>query len=153
MDQLPLAALVAGAVSLLVALVGHVVAYRSQRAQFLQAVQLLEQKLRHDAELQRVQQSHAHKIQQERLRQELRTEYMAEQAIIRLLSVEHWKQRSFSELSRRIGGFEENQLRRLLVRSGALRFKDDEGPEFWGLLHRNEDRIAMPARESPDAAQ
>jgi hypothetical protein len=64
----------------------------------------------------------------ERLRTELRTEFMVEVAIRALLSVDKWPLRSFEKV-RRHAGFEDPELRRLLVRSGALRFKARDGSE------------------------
>lgn len=86
-------------------------------------------------------------IQERKLKSELRTEFMAEQAIKSLLEMEKWKKRSFSEIKKRIGGFEDDELRKLLVRSGAVRFKgsgndkDDDKNEFWGLITRNKDDV------------
>lgn len=72
----------------------------------------------------------------------LKTEFMAEQAVRKLLMNEKWKMRSFSEISRKIGGFEDDELRKLLVRSGAVRFYNATGEkELWGLLSRNKDVI------------
>jgi hypothetical protein len=81
-------------------------------------------------------------VQRDKLRHELRTEFMAEQVIARLLNHPKWRRRSFTALRKYVGGFDDDELRRLLVRSGALRFQakdngDDE--EFWGLLSRNKD--------------
>ena len=80
-------------------------------------------------------------LQRERLRQELRTQFMAEQAIVALLQHPDWKLRSFRRISRKVSGFGENELRQLLVRSGALRFESAEGTEFWGLRERNADKL------------
>jgi hypothetical protein len=65
----------------------------------------------------------------ERLRTELRTEFMVEVAIRALLSVDKWPLRSFEKVRRHVAGFEDPELRRLLVRSGALRFKARDGSE------------------------
>ena len=72
---------------------------------------------------------------------DLRTEFMAEQAINRLLSVKGWEKRSFKAIQARIGGFTDNELKQLLVRSGAVRFRgkgENDAAELWGLLSRNE---------------
>ena len=73
---------------------------------------------------------------------ELRTEFMAEQAINRLLSTSGWEKRSFKAIKGRIAGFSDDELRRLLVRSGAVRFRSkeqkDDDSELWGLLSRNQ---------------
>jgi hypothetical protein len=73
--------------------------------------------------------------------EDVKTEYMAEKAIRNFLSNPKYKMRSFSLLKARIGGFEDNELRRLLVRSGAIKFmgenKTGREIEWWGLLERN----------------
>ncbi|MFI1204138.1 hypothetical protein ACH4VR_32670 [Streptomyces sp. NPDC020883] len=77
-------------------------------------------------------------------REELRTEYMAETAIRELLQRPRWTARSFQEIQETIGGgFDERELRRLLVRAGAVcgPAKRDKGREFWGLLVRNQDDL------------
>ena len=81
------------------------------------------------------------KAQEARLRIELRTEFMAEAAIRRLLSSAQWKKRSFTAIKRRLGGFTDDELRRMLVRAGALQFEDGDGEELWGLLERNLDDL------------
>ena len=55
-------------------------------------------------------------IQERKLRFELRTEFMAEQAAKSLLSHDEWKMRSFEEIQKRLGGFDEKELRKILVR-------------------------------------
>lgn len=77
------------------------------------------------------------RIQERRLKQELKTEFMAEKALNSLLSDDRWKKRSFEEIKKRIGGFEDNEMRKLLVRSGAVRFEKDDGGELWGLISKN----------------
>lgn len=81
-------------------------------------------------------------IQERRLRRDfeldrdrLRTEFMAEQVARKLLESEKWKKRSFKEIKKRLGGFEDDELRKILVRAGAVRFEGDD--ELWGLLSRN----------------
>ena len=77
------------------------------------------------------------RIQERRLRQELKTEFMAEMVAKELLSDERWKKRSFEEIKKRLGGFEDNELRKILVRAGAVRFEQKDGGELWGLMSRN----------------
>ena len=81
-------------------------------------------------------------VQRSRLRAELRTEFMAEEAIQQLLNVEGWEQRSFEVIQRHIGGFDDDELRRLLVRAGALRFRGQDGKELWGLRRKNSHLLA-----------
>jgi hypothetical protein len=80
-------------------------------------------------------------LQERRLKTELRTEFMAEQAAKLLLENDGWKKRSFDEIKKRLGGFEENELRKILVRSGAVRFEKSDGQEFWGLVSRNKEDL------------
>lgn len=81
------------------------------------------------------------RIQERHLKQELRTEFMAEEAAKQLLSNANWEKRSFAEISKRLGGFEENELRKILVRAGAVRFKNGDKEELWGLISRNKDAL------------
>ncbi len=71
-------------------------------------------------------------------------QHRAEAAIKKLLVARGWKQRTFTAIKRNVGGFDEHEdeLRRLLVRSGAVRFyKPGNDEEMWGLLSKNEDQL------------
>lgn len=59
---------------------------------------------------------------------------MAEEAIHGLLLDESFRQgRSFDQIKRRVGGFEDVELRKLLVRSGAIRYyRARDNKEVWG---------------------
>lgn len=82
------------------------------------------------------------RIQERRLKQELKTEFMVEKVIKDLLSQELWKKRNFSEIRKRLGGFSDDELRKLLVRAGAVRFeKRNSGEELWGLMSRNKEEL------------
>lgn len=65
-------------------------------------------------------------------------EYQTEAVLKRLLNHERWRLRTFETIQHHVGGFSDDELRRYLIRAGALRFKDAEGVEVWGLLSRNE---------------
>jgi len=80
-------------------------------------------------------------VQERKLRAELGTEFMAEKAIKSLLKIERWKKRRFTEIKKRVGGFTDDELRRLLVRAGAVKFGESGNEEFWGLISRNEDDV------------
>ena len=69
-----------------------------------------------------VRRSHEWDLQAQKLRTDLRTEFMAEEAVKQLLQTEGWKLCSFGEIRKRVGGFNGDELRKLLVRSGAIRF-------------------------------
>lgn len=81
------------------------------------------------------------RLQRSKLREDLRTEFMAETAIRDLLLHDEWRLRSFSVIAQRIRGFEEDELRRLLISAGAVCF-EVSGGEMWGLRTSNEDRLA-----------
>ncbi|MEB3181963.1 MAG: hypothetical protein VKL59_23445 [Nostocaceae cyanobacterium] len=68
---------------------------------------------------------------------QMRTEFMAEQVARQLLEHDKWKRRSFEAIKYRLGGFEDDELRKIIVRAGAIRFEDSNGKEFWVLLSRN----------------
>ena len=71
---------------------------------------------------------------------QMRTEFMAEQVARQLLEHEKWQRRSFKAIKHRLGGFEDDELRKILVRAGAIRFEyRNTKEEFWGLIHRNRD--------------
>ena len=71
----------------------------------------------------------------------LKTEYQAETVIKQLLKHEDWSLRSFKVIKNKLKGFEDNELRKLLIRSGAICFRDRDGEEKWGLLERNKERL------------
>ncbi|MER7394610.1 hypothetical protein ABT381_03705 [Streptomyces sp. NPDC000151] len=125
MDDKIIAALIAAAVSTF----GIWLSYRMNRVRLRS--ELVSQRERLEREMQ------AH---ENRLRMELRTEFMAEEAIQNLLCHPKWKKRSFQQIKARIGGFDDNHLRQLLVRSGAVRFGEPGEREGWGLreLHTNQ---------------
>ena len=78
------------------------------------------------------------KIQEDRIKKELKTEFMAEKVVVSLLTHEKWKQRSFDAIKKRLGGFQDDELRKILVRAGAVCFQGQEDEELWGLIEKNE---------------
>jgi hypothetical protein len=80
-------------------------------------------------------------IQERKLKTELRTEFMAEEAAKTLLQNDQWQKRSFDEIKKRLGGFSDDELRKILVRAGAVRFEGKQGNELWGLISRNKDAL------------
>lgn len=80
-------------------------------------------------------------IQERKLKAELRTEFMAEQVAKKLLENPKWKMRDFDQIKKRLAGFDDNELRKILVRSGAVRFEGEDGKELWGLISKNEDSL------------
>lgn len=81
-------------------------------------------------------------MQERRIRFEfaqMQTEFMAEQVAKQLLEHEKWQRRSFQTIKYRLGGFDDDELRKILVRAGAIRFENKEGKEYWGLINRNQE--------------
>lgn len=76
-----------------------------------------------------------------RLRREFLLEMRAEDLARRLLTHSKWRFRTFKTLNYHIAGFDEDELRRVLIRAGAVRFQDTTGVEIWGLLERVSDLI------------
>lgn len=72
----------------------------------------------------------------------VKTEHMAEKTAQHFLSHKGYTDRSFQLLSERLGGFESNELRRILVRAGAIRYERSNGAEYWRLLSRDVEAIA-----------
>jgi hypothetical protein len=74
-------------------------------------------------------------LARQRMRREFQLQFNAEAVIRKLLMHRQWTLRSFTQISHHLGGFEDDELRRLLVQAGALRF-DAGGKEMWGLFER-----------------
>jgi 5-bromo-4-chloroindolyl phosphate hydrolysis protein len=67
----------------------------------------------------------------------IKTEHMAERTALYYLSHKGYTDRSFELLRKRLGGFDGDELRRILVRAGAVRYIRDDGSEWWCLLSRS----------------
>ncbi len=77
-----------------------------------------------------------------RVREENRTEFQAEQTALHFLSHKNFTDRSFETLKKHLGGFEDDELRKILVRAGAIRTYREDDSEWWRLLSRNDEYIA-----------
>lgn len=75
------------------------------------------------------------------IRQQNKTEFMAEETARHFLSHKSYTDRSFDVLQKHLGGFEDNELRKILVRAGAVREYRSDGSEWWFLLSRVDERI------------
>lgn len=84
-------------------------------------------------------QQHAQQLQ--RLREQYKTEYMAEDTARHFLSHRGYTDRSFEVLKKHLGGFGDDELRKILVRAGAVRTYRDDGSEWWRLLSRMDEYI------------
>lgn len=75
-----------------------------------------------------------------------------------LLSLHQLPYRSFRVIRHHVGGFQPNDLRKLLVRAGAVRFIASDGTELWALISRVENEFklsrwkhpAVPANKPPE---
>lgn len=84
------------------------------------------QQLRHDLQI---------------LKETYKTDFMAEETAKHFLSHRSHIDRSFDVLQKHLGGFEDNELRKILVRAGAIRAFREDGSEWWRLLSRMDEYI------------
>jgi hypothetical protein len=77
------------------------------------------------------------RIQQE----QHKVEYMAEETARHFLGHKSFTDRSFDTLRNHLGGFGDDELRKILVRAGAIRVYRDDGSEWWRLLSRMDEYI------------
>jgi hypothetical protein len=75
------------------------------------------------------------------LQQQHKVEFMAEETARHFLSHKSFTDRSFETLKNHLGGFGDDELRKILVRAGAIRVYRDDGTEWWRLLSRMEEFI------------
>ena len=88
------------------------------------------------------------RIQERRLQREYQLHDSAERVAHTLLSDSRWRLRTFMVIRHHLGGFGDDELRKILVRSGAIRFKSKSGTELWGLVERNADRLGVTQIDS-----
>lgn len=88
-------------------------------------------------------------LAERKLRRDFRLEFAAERIAHAMLMDDTWRLRSFATIKHHLGGFEDNALRQILVRAGAIRFESDAGDELWGLLDRNRDRLGVARIKGP----
>ena len=75
------------------------------------------------------------------LKEEHKTEFMAENTVKHFLNHKKFTDRSFDTIRKHLGGFEDDELRKILVRSGAIRIYREDGTEWWRLLSRMDEFI------------
>lgn len=78
----------------------------------------------------------------------IKTEHMAEKTALHYLKHQGYRDRSFELLSKRLGGFEGNEPRKILVRAGAVRYMRKDGSEWWRLLSREGKPINKTEQEA-----
>jgi hypothetical protein len=86
-----------------------------------------------------------------RMRQSFDFEFAAEGAARAMLSDRKIPYRTFRSLKYHLGGFTDDELRKILVRAGGIRLTAG-GEEVWGLLARNRKYLsAEEIKEAPTA--
>jgi len=87
-------------------------------------------------------------LNRQQLRNQLRAlqeankvEFMAETTARHFLSHKSFTDRSFETLRNHLGGFADDELRKILVRAGAIRVYREDGSEWWRLLSRMDEYI------------
>jgi hypothetical protein len=75
------------------------------------------------------------------LREQHKVDFMAEVTARHFLSHKGFTDRSFETLRSHLGGFEDDELRKILVRAGAIRVYREDGSEWWRLLSRMDEFI------------
>ena len=75
------------------------------------------------------------------LQEQHKVEFMAEETARHFLSHKSFTDRSFDTLRNHLGGFEDDELRKILVRAGAIRVFREDGSEWWRLLSRMDEFI------------
>lgn len=81
-------------------------------------------------------------VAERKLRRDFRLDFAAEKAANNLLRT-RWRLRSFDLIKVHLGGFSDDELRKILVRAGAVRFSSKSGIELWGLLDRTRDLLGL----------
>lgn len=77
-----------------------------------------------------------HRHQLAALREQYKTDFAAEATVLHFLRHENQIERSFDALKKSLGGFADDELRKILVRAGAVRKFREDGTEWWKLLER-----------------
>lgn len=87
-------------------------------------------------------------LQHQRFKQQLKlsreqnkTEFMAESTVKHFLNHKTFTDRSFETIQKHLGGFEGDELRKVLVRAGAIRTFRKDDSEWWRLLSRMDEYI------------
>ena len=84
-----------------------------------------------------------YRVQEKKLQKEFLLQDSAQRVAFELMSHEKWSLRSFKVIRHHLGGFDDNELRKILVRTGAIRFMSKNGEELWGLVERNRNRLGV----------
>ena len=75
------------------------------------------------------------------MQEQHKVEFMAETTARHFLGHKSYTDRSFETLRSHLGGFADDELRKILVRAGAIRVYREDGSEWWRLLSRMDEYI------------
>jgi hypothetical protein len=81
-------------------------------------------------------------VAERKLRRDFGLDFAAERVAHELMKT-RWRLRSFDVIKFHLGGFGDDDLRKTLVKAGAIRFESKSGFELWGLLARNRDLLGV----------
>jgi hypothetical protein len=82
------------------------------------------------------------------IREQFRTEFVAEETARYFLNHKAHIYRTFDTLKKHLGGFGDDELRKILVRAGAVRvYRRTDKSEMWYLLSRSPEIAARKERE------
>jgi hypothetical protein len=126
------AAIIAGTVAILAAFITSTVTLRSANKRAFVDEKLARLKGEVDREL-----------AEQKARLDNMPSFAAEHVVIELLNDSEWTVRSFGIIKHHLGGFDDDELRKILVRAGAIRWLDAAGEEVWGLMSRNPDILSV----------
>ncbi|WP_042245865.1 hypothetical protein [Paracoccus sp. PAMC 22219] len=121
-------------------LLAALIPLRAQSAKFAREIEFQREKLERELAAER-----------QALLAEFGTEQSVETAISHHLGISEFPYRSFPMIRHHLGGFESNELRRLLVRAGAVRFMAADETELWALRDRVADDYRRSRWKHPDA--
>jgi len=76
-------------------------------------------------------------IEKQKLEQQFKLEIKTDIALTKFLNHVKFKRRSFKFMSQKLGGFDDDELRRMLVRNGAVRSYGKNNEEWWELLEES----------------
>ena len=82
-----------------------------------------------------------HRIQLEVLQRQRQTEFIAEETVGHFLRLEMRTERSLEVIKGHVGGFNDDDLPRILIMASAIRVYGDDGSELWSLLERQDEKI------------
>lgn len=132
-----MAAVIAGAVSLIVGAISAVatVIVANRRAGI--DVKIADAKASIDRDLVTLKAAFDKELAEQKDRIDHKTVFAAERVAHELMMDSTWKWRSFKIIKHHLGGFDDNELRKILVQAGAIQVTSKSGEELWGLLDRN----------------